>query len=85
MSQFHPIKLPGGRKPVLLVVLAHPDDETFGTGGTLAMYARAGWMFISSVQPVVKLVKQISNTWRDIPQWLSGAWMNCGVQRACWD
>ncbi len=29
-------------KPVLLVVLAHPDDETFGMGGTLAMYARCG-------------------------------------------
>jgi N-acetyl-1-D-myo-inositol-2-amino-2-deoxy-alpha-D-glucopyranoside deacetylase len=29
-------------KQVLLAVLAHPDDETFGTGGTLAMYARKG-------------------------------------------
>jgi LmbE family N-acetylglucosaminyl deacetylase len=29
-------------KKVLLAVLAHPDDETFGTGGTLALYARAG-------------------------------------------
>ncbi len=27
---------------VLLAVLAHPDDETFGTGGTLALYARQG-------------------------------------------
>jgi LmbE family N-acetylglucosaminyl deacetylase len=27
---------------VLLAVLAHPDDETFGTGGTLAHYARLG-------------------------------------------
>ena len=27
---------------VLLAVLAHPDDETFGTGGTLAFYARQG-------------------------------------------
>ncbi len=27
---------------VLLTVLAHPDDETFGTGGTLAHYARQG-------------------------------------------
>jgi LmbE family N-acetylglucosaminyl deacetylase len=27
-------------KKVLLAVLAHPDDETFGMGGTLAMYAR---------------------------------------------
>jgi LmbE family N-acetylglucosaminyl deacetylase len=27
---------------VLLVVLAHPDDETFGTGGTLAYYASKG-------------------------------------------
>ncbi len=26
----------------LLAVLAHPDDETFGTGGTLAAYARKG-------------------------------------------
>lgn len=29
-------------KKVLLVVLAHPDDETFGTGGTLAYYASKG-------------------------------------------
>jgi LmbE family N-acetylglucosaminyl deacetylase len=29
-------------KPVILAVLAHPDDETFGMGGTLALYARRG-------------------------------------------
>ena len=29
-------------RPVLLSVLAHPDDETFGMGGTLALYARKG-------------------------------------------
>lgn len=29
-------------KRVLLAVLAHPDDETFGTGGTLAYYALLG-------------------------------------------
>ena len=26
----------------LLAVLAHPDDETFGIGGTLALYASKG-------------------------------------------
>jgi len=29
-------------KRVLLAVLAHPDDETFGTGGTLALYSSRG-------------------------------------------
>jgi len=28
------------RKPILLAILAHPDDESFGLGGTLACYAR---------------------------------------------
>lgn len=27
----------------ILTVLAHPDDETFGTGGTLALYVREGY------------------------------------------
>jgi len=42
MDHFDKVILPGGGKPVLLAVLAHPDDETFGMGGTLAMYARRG-------------------------------------------
>ncbi len=29
-------------KRTILAVLAHPDDETFGTGGTLAVYSRQG-------------------------------------------
>ncbi|NMC14646.1 MAG: GlcNAc-PI de-N-acetylase [Chloroflexi bacterium] len=29
-------------KKVLLAVLAHPDDESFGIGGTLALYAQRG-------------------------------------------
>jgi LmbE family N-acetylglucosaminyl deacetylase len=32
-----------GNPRVLLAVLAHPDDESFGTGGTLALYARRGF------------------------------------------
>ena len=30
------------RKKVLLSVLSHPDDESFGMGGTLAKYAEEG-------------------------------------------
>ncbi|MBT3188363.1 MAG: GlcNAc-PI de-N-acetylase [Anaerolineae bacterium] len=30
------------KKPVILSVLAHPDDESFGMGGTLALYAEQG-------------------------------------------
>ncbi len=30
------------QKATLLAILAHPDDETFGMGGTLALYARRG-------------------------------------------
>ncbi len=30
------------KQPVILSVLAHPDDESFGMGGTLALYARRG-------------------------------------------
>ncbi len=35
-------KIPQYAGKTLLAVLAHPDDETFGMGGTLALYARRG-------------------------------------------
>lgn len=30
------------KTPVILAILAHPDDESFGMGGTLAVYAQQG-------------------------------------------
>ena len=36
------LKNPPTRKPVILAVFAHPDDESFLAGGTLAFYARNG-------------------------------------------
>src|SRR5512139_162177 len=30
-------------KPALIAVLAHPDDESFGMGGTLSLYAQRGY------------------------------------------
>jgi len=42
MARIPPVKLKNGCQPVILSVLAHPDDETFGMGGTLALYARRG-------------------------------------------
>ena len=35
-----------GSQRTLLAVLAHPDDESFGLGGTLALYARRGYRVI---------------------------------------
>src|SRR5450759_1466590 len=42
MENLPQVRLNNQTRPVLLTVLAHPDDETFGTGGTLALYSRRG-------------------------------------------
>ena len=37
----------------ILAVLAHPDDESFGLGGTLAYYARKGYnVYLSMSQKI---------------------------------
>lgn len=36
------VELNNNEQPVLMAVLAHPDDESFGMGGTLAKYAKLG-------------------------------------------
>ena len=34
------------KKPTLLAIFAHPDDEAFATGGTLAYYASSGYRVV---------------------------------------
>src|SRR3712207_1940379 len=36
------VRVPGGRRPRVLGVFAHPDDETICAGGTFAKYASSG-------------------------------------------
>jgi LmbE family N-acetylglucosaminyl deacetylase len=38
-----PIIIRGKMTKTILAVLAHPDDESFGLGGTLALYAQRGY------------------------------------------
>ncbi|MFP4438836.1 MAG: PIG-L deacetylase family protein [Chloroflexaceae bacterium] len=42
MSEEQLLQITPGLRPTMLTVLAHPDDESFGLGGTLAFYAWCG-------------------------------------------
>ena len=44
----------------LLTVLAHPDDESFGLGGTLALYSQRGFETVIIARPDKKNVVLIS-------------------------
>lgn len=58
-------------KPVLLSVLAHPDDETFGMGGTLAYYAQNGvdvYLVCATRGEVGEVDPQLLAGYRDIAE-----------------
>ena len=63
----------------LMCVLAHPDDESLGTGGTLAKYASEGieTYLITATRGERGRFGQAPNS----PDWKP--WANC-VNQSCW-
>lgn len=68
-------------EPVLLIVMAHPDDETFGAGGTLATYTRRGvkvYLVCATRGEVGDVDPQLMNGYTTIAE-LREAELNCAA------
>jgi LmbE family N-acetylglucosaminyl deacetylase len=68
----------------ILVVLAHPDDETFGMGGTLALYARRGVKVYLVCATRGEVGEVDADYLKDLILSLTGAKANCAARRDCW-
>ena len=64
-------------QPRVLGVYAHPDDETFCTGGTFARYAAVGCDIWSSARREVRLGRSGPRTWRREKPWPRFASRSC--------
>ncbi len=72
-------------KSTLLAVLAHPDDESFGMGGTLALYASRGvdvHLVCATRGEVGEVAPGVAE--RDLNPSPNCASPNCAVRRGFW-
>ena len=69
---------------VLLAVLAHPDDETFGLGGTLALYARKGVAVYLVCATRGEQGRSRNNSWMVFNPLLTEGNLNFAAQQESW-